>query len=125
MLKSENISSPLSFNSLKLVYLILIIAGTIVPWFWLEQDLAALSSPTLFLQRAFANYITAGLTGDLLISAVAFFCFVWIEFKRLSIAPSWIIMYVGLTFGVGLSCALPCFLYHREQILRRNVLPSS
>ncbi|MFH7029510.1 MAG: DUF2834 domain-containing protein [Heteroscytonema crispum UTEX LB 1556] len=48
---------------------------------------------------------------------LAFFCFGWIELKRLGVSRLWTIAYIGLTFGVGLSCALPFFLYHREQIL--------
>ncbi|NJM61570.1 MAG: DUF2834 domain-containing protein [Oscillatoriales cyanobacterium RU_3_3] len=121
MLKSTNIAAKNSFNSMKPVYLLLAIAGSIVPWFWLLQDPTALLSPTLFLQRAFANNIAAALTSDLLISAIAFFCFTWIELKRLGTSRLWLLIYVGLTFGVGLSCALPFFLYRREQILAQNL----
>ncbi|MBF2014156.1 MAG: DUF2834 domain-containing protein [Rivularia sp. T60_A2020_040] len=31
------------------------------------------------------------------------------------------LVYIGLTFGIGLSCSLPCFLYYREQINQRNI----
>jgi hypothetical protein len=120
MLKSTNIAAKNSFNSMRPVYLLLAIAGSIVPWFWLLQDPTALLSPSLFLQRAFANNIAAALTSDLLISAIAFFCFVWIELKRLGTSQLWLLVYVGLTFGVGLSCALPFFLYRRVQILEQN-----
>jgi Terpene cyclase DEP1 len=120
MLKSTNIAAKNSFNSMRPVYLLLAIAGSIVPWFWLLQDPIALLSPSLFLQRAFANNIAAALTSDLLISAIAFFCFVWIELKRLGTSQLWLLVYVGLTFGIGLSCALPFFLYRREQILEQN-----
>jgi Terpene cyclase DEP1 len=120
MLKSTNIAAKNSFNSMRPVYLLLAIAGSIVPWFWLLQDPTALLSPSLFLQRAFANNIAAALTSDLLISAIAFFCFVWIELKRLGTSQLWLLVYVGLTFGIGLSCALPFFLYRREQILEQN-----
>jgi Terpene cyclase DEP1 len=120
MLKSTNVPAQKSFNYTKPFYLSLTIAGSIAPWFWLLQDPTALLSPTLFLQRAFENNIAAGLTSDLLISAIAFFCFAWIELKRLTGSRSWIFVYVGLTFGVGLSCALPFFLYRREQLLERN-----
>lgn len=124
MLKSTHISTTRSFNSIKFLYLLLTIVGSIVPWFWLLQDSAALLSPTLFLQRAFENNIAAALTSDLLISVIAFFGFVWIELKRLGSARLWILVYVGLTFSVGLSCALPFFLYRREQSLERNELGS-
>jgi hypothetical protein len=57
----------------------------------------------------------------LLISAIAFFCLAWMELKRLGSSRLWILLYIGLTFGIGLSCALPFFLYRREQILEQNV----
>jgi Terpene cyclase DEP1 len=120
MLKSIDTLTTKAINSLKPLFLILAIAGSIVPWFWLLQDLNALLSPTLFLQRAFANNIATALANDLLISASAFFCFAWIELKRLGASRQWVLLYVGLTFGIGLSCALPFFLYRREQILERK-----
>jgi hypothetical protein len=119
MVKSKNISAARAFNSMKVLYLLLTVAGSIAPWFWLLQDPSALLSPLFFLQQAFANNIATALTTDLLISAIAFFCFVWIELKRANLPQSRIILYVGLTFGVGLSCSLPLFLYHREESLER------
>lgn len=120
MLKSIDASTSKIFNPMKPLYLLLTIAGSIIPWFWLLQDPTALLSPTLFLQRAFENNIAAALTSDLLISAIAFFCFASIELKQLGSERRWVLLYVGLTFGVGLSCALPFFLYRREQFLERN-----
>jgi Terpene cyclase DEP1 len=120
MLKSSNVTATSSFNSMKIFYLLLAIAGSIAPWFWLLQDPTALLSPALFLQRAFANNIATALTSDLLISTIAFFCLTWLELKQLRPSRLWVLTYVGLTFGVGLSCALPFFLYRREQILERN-----
>ncbi len=107
-------------NSMKLIYLLLAVVGSIAPWFWLLQDPAMLLSPSSFLQAAFANNIAATFASDLLISAIAFFCFAWIELKRLGVSRLWLLVYLGLTFGVGLSCALPCYLYRREQILEQN-----
>jgi hypothetical protein len=120
MPKSTQVSTTGSFGLMKPLYLLLTIAGSITPWFWLLQEPSALLSPTLFLQHAFANNIATALTTDLLISAIAFFCFVWIELKRLNTSRSWLILYIGLTFGVGLSCSLPLFLYRREYLLERN-----
>jgi hypothetical protein len=119
MLKSTQALKTVSFGSMKFLYLLLAIAGTIAPWFWLLQDLPALLSPPLFLQQTFANAIASTWATDLLISAVVFFGFVWVELKRLNVSRSWIMLYIGLTFGVGLCCSLPFFLYHREQLLER------
>lgn len=120
MVKSTNLSTTQPFNPMKALYLLLAIAGSIAPWFWLLQDPAAILSPTLFLQQAFANSVATALATDLLISAATFFCFAWFELQRLQASRLWLLMYVGLTFGIGLSCALPVFLYHREQLLERK-----
>jgi hypothetical protein len=119
MSTSTNISTTPSFNSLKTLYLLLAIAGTIVPWFWLLQDSAALMSPSLFFQRSFANQIATAWASDLLISASVFFIFISIELQRLGSSRLWVLLYVGLTFGIGLCCALPLFLYRRELMLER------
>jgi Terpene cyclase DEP1 len=122
MLKPSNISatriSTNLFSRIKILYLLIAIGGTIAPWFWLLQDSTALVSLPLFFQRAFANNITSAVSSDLLISAIAFFCLAWMELKRLGASRLWMILYIGLTFGVGLSCALPFFLYRREEILQ-------
>jgi Terpene cyclase DEP1 len=119
MSTSTNISTAPSFNSLKTLYLLLALAGTIVPWFWLLQDPASLMSPTLFFQHTFANQIATAWASDLLISASVFFLSISIELQRLGSSRWWVLLYVGLTFGIGLCCALPSFLYRRELILER------
>jgi hypothetical protein len=120
MSTSTNISTTRSFDSWKTFYLFLAIAGSIVPWFWLLQEPAALLSPTLFLQRSFANQIATAWASDLVISSSVFFAFASIDLKRLGSSRLWVLLYIGLTFGIGLSCALPLFLYRRELILERN-----
>jgi apolipoprotein N-acyltransferase len=119
MSTSTQISITRSFD-LKPLYLLLAIAGAIAPWFWLLQDPTAILSPTLFFQQAFANNVATAISSDILISATTFFCWAGVELKRLSSAPVWVLLYIGLTFGIGLSCALPLFLYRRELILERN-----
>jgi hypothetical protein len=111
MLKSMNISTEDSFNSTKWLYLVFTIVGSIAPWFWLLQDPTALLSPTLFLQATFANNIATAWASDLIVSAIAFLCLVGMELKRLNVSQRWIILYIGLTLGVGLSCSLPFFLF--------------
>lgn len=117
-----NISTARSLYFWKTFYLLLAIAGSIIPWFWLLQDPAALLSPSLFIQRTFANNIATAWASDLLISASVFFAFAAIELKRLESDFRWVLLYIGLTFGIGLSCALPLFLYRRELIMERNAV---
>jgi hypothetical protein len=120
MLKSMDASTTNTFNSLKTLYLLLAIAGSIAPWFWILQNPAALLDPMLFLQLTFANNISTAWATDLLLSATVFFCYAWTELKRLGSSQQWMIVYIGLTFGIGLCCALPFFLYRREQLLERQ-----
>ena len=120
MIKSIDTSTTKTFNSLKSLYLLLAIVGSIAPWYWLIQDPGALISPMLFFGRAFANNIAITEATDLLISATAFLCFASIELKRLGSSQRSLFLYAGLIFGIGLSCALPFFLYRREQILEQQ-----
>lgn len=120
MLKAIDPATPASFNGRKWLYLLLTVIGAIAPWVWLLQDVAAILSPALFVQRAFTNPVTTALATDLLVSVVVFFSFVWFELKRLNLSRTWLLLYVGLTFGIGLSCALPFFLYRRELALERQ-----
>jgi Terpene cyclase DEP1 len=122
VLKSRNLSTKNASNFRKPLFLLLTIAGSFAPWYWLLQDPTALVSPILFMQKAFANNISAALSNDLLISAIAFFCFASMELKRLEVSRLWLLVYIGLTFGIGLSCSLPFFLYRREQSLEQNLL---
>ncbi len=115
-----NVSTTRPLYSWKTLYLLLAISGSILPWFWLLQDPAALLSPTLFIHQTFANNIATAWASDLLISASALFCYAAIELKRLGSSRRWVLLYIGLTFGIGLSCALPLFLYRRELISERN-----
>lgn len=121
MLKSIDASTTHSSKFVKPLYLLLTITGSIAPWLWLLQEPTALLSPMLFLQQAFANNIATALTTDLLISAMTFFGCAWVELKRLGVSRLWLVVYIGLTFGVGLSCSLPFFLYRREQIQQTGI----
>jgi hypothetical protein len=124
MVKSINPSTSATVNSIKSLYLLLAIVGSISPWYWLIQDPAALLSPTLFFGKAFTNNIAITEATDLLISATAFFCFASIELKRLGSSQLWLFLYIGLTLSIGLSCALPVFLYRRAQILEQKAVGS-
>lgn len=117
MLNPTQLPKTKTFSTMKAIYLLLAIAGTIAPWFWLVQNPVALQSPSLFLQLTFANNISTTWATDLIISACVFFAFAWMELQRLRCSRSWFWLYVGLTFGVGLCCSLPLFLYQREHVL--------
>jgi Terpene cyclase DEP1 len=108
-----------SVNSRQAMYLAIAIVGSIAPWYWILQDPAVLLSPMLFLERSFANHLATTWVTDVIISAIALWCFVAIELKRLGSSQRWLLLYVVLTLGVGVSCALPAFLYHRERLFAK------
>ena|SRR5690349_6585656 len=100
----------------KNVFLALAIVGFIVPYYFFLQlpvsdgfDLPAL------IQPFFANNFMKGAAMDLLISVIVFWIFMFAEASRLQMKNSWV--YVLSTFLVGLSFALPLFLYFRERTL--------
>lgn len=106
------------FLSTQSLYLLLTIVGAIAPWsvlltFFLQNGF----SLNLFLQNVFANNVASAIAIDLLICVDVFFCFSFIELKRLGLSRRWLFLYVVVTFGIGLSCALPLFLYWRERAL--------
>ena len=98
--------------NLTTVYLVLAIAGAIVPYYFfagmfMEQgiDLA------IFVQGLFANGAAAGFTADLLISSLVFWIYM---FARQNEGPKpW--LFIALNLTIGLSCALPAYLWARSR----------
>ncbi|AFY54128.1 Protein of unknown function (DUF2834) [Rivularia sp. PCC 7116] len=104
--------------SAKSLYLLLVIIGSIAPWsLILEFFIQNGFSIELLIQKEFDNYAAAAFGTDLLISALVFLCFSFVELKRLGLSRSRLLIYIAATFGVGLSCSLPLFLYFREGVL--------
>ena len=98
------------------IYLILAILGFVAPYYFFLQispengsDLPALIRPM------FANDFMRGLAMDLTVSVIVFWFFVFAEANRLQMKNPW--LYLLATFLVGLSFALPLFLYFRERKL--------
>ena len=91
---------------MRLWYLILAVLGAVVPWIFFAgffgENGASLGG---FLQALFANGAAGGFSADLLISSVVFW--LWM-FSRSGPAP-WPFVLVNLS--IGLSCALPAYLY--------------
>jgi hypothetical protein len=103
----------------KNVYLGLCVLGVVLPYWqflpWAAQN--GLSLP-LFVQQLFANRIGAFFGMDVLVSAVALLVFVRFENSRTRIPGRWLPLIAVLTVGVSL--ALPLFLYLRERALEQS-----
>jgi hypothetical protein len=100
----------------KNLYLFLCLLGAAIPYSqfvpWLHENGLNLG---LLVRQLFANRIGAFFGLDVLVSAVVLVRFVRYEGKRLGMHGLWMPI-VGL-FLVGVSCALPLFLYQRERAL--------
>jgi hypothetical protein len=103
----------------KTLYLVLCLAGLLLPYSqfvpWVLQH--GLNLP-LFARELFANRIGAFFGMDVVVSAVALLVFTRIESARLAIRNRWLVVIAVLTVGVSL--ALPLFLYLRELELERK-----
>jgi hypothetical protein len=92
---------------MKTLYLLLAIIGAVVPYafffgFFVDQgiDLAAV------VGALFANGASGGFTADLLISSLVFWLYM---FSRAGGPKPW--LFIALNLTIGLSCALPAYLY--------------
>jgi uncharacterized membrane protein (UPF0136 family) len=98
----------------KNIFLILTILGFIAPYYYFLQirefDLAG------FFQQISASELLSGLAMDLLVAVIVFWFFMFTETRKLQMKNAWV--YVLATLLVGLSFALPLFLYFRERKLQ-------
>jgi len=98
---------------LKTLYLAFCVVGIALPYWefvpWVMQHGLNLR---LLLADLFANRISAFFAMDVLISAVVLLRFIRVESARLEIRGWW--LPVLAVFTVGVSLALPLFLYLRE-----------
>lgn len=100
----------------KNIFLLLAILGFIAPYyFFLQVPVEKGFDLPLLLQPLFANNLLRGLTADLTVTVIVFWIFVFVEANRLQMKVPW--AYLLATLLVGLSFALPLFLYFRERKL--------
>jgi hypothetical protein len=101
---------------MKRPYLILAVAGFVVPYYFLISFLAVNGlNLTLLVEQLFGTPISTFFAVDLIITAVVFWVFVYQETRRLQMSRWWV--YVVATLLIGPSFALPLFLYFREMRL--------
>jgi Terpene cyclase DEP1 len=102
----------------KNVYLFLCILGAAIPYSqfvpWVMENGLPLG---LLVRQLFANRISAFFGLDVLVSSIVLLVFMRVEGRMLSIRFRWLPI-VGLC-TVGVSLALPLFLYLRERVLER------
>jgi hypothetical protein len=103
----------------RVLYAGLCVLGTVLPYsqfipFLNEHGLDV----RLLLQQLFANPVSSFFATDVIVSALVLLVFVTIEGRRLGMRHRWLSVVALLTVGVSL--ALPLFLYQREEHLNRS-----
>jgi hypothetical protein len=100
----------------KTVYLVLCVAGTVLPY---SQFLPFLREGGLdfhlFFEQLFSNYVGGFFGWDVIVSSVVLWVFVFVEGGRAGVKHLWAPLAANL--AVGVSLGLPLFLYLREQRL--------
>lgn len=97
----------------KPLYLLLAILGTLVPWLFFGSFFSrnGLDIP-LFAQSLFANGAAGGFSADVLISIVVFWLWSFTDARKVGVKRWWLVLPAACV--VGLSLALPLYLYFRE-----------
>ena len=99
---------------MQIIYLVLAIFGFVLPYSQLIPFFAHHGFDlSLFWSQLFANRISTDFAFDLLVSSIVFGIFVFKEGIRLNLKFLW--LYIVLNWVVGLSFALPLFLWVRSR----------
>ena len=97
----------------KVFYLLLCVAGTILPLSFLLQFLREHGlNLHLFFEQLFANSISSFFGVDVIVSAICLWLFVLVEGGGARVKNLWVPIVASLLVGVSLG--LPLFLYLRE-----------
>lgn len=95
---------------MKNLYLVAALIGTVIPYYFFLQHFGAEGySVIAFLKALFSNPAAAGGHADLFISSFVFWIYMFRE--RPGGPAPW--PFILLNLSIGLSCALPMYLYWR------------
>lgn len=96
---------------MRYVYLILAVVG-ILPWLdfyaWFAENGWSMAG---MIEAWYVNAATTGLVRDLTISALVLT--VWVVAETFERRDWWGLLAIPATFGIGVSCGLPLYLYLR------------
>ena len=98
----------------KTFYLICAVIGTVVPWLLFASFFAqeGVNIP-LFIQSLFVNGAAGGFAADVLISILVFWVWSYADARQNGVKNWWLVL--PACFMVGLSLALPLYLYMRSE----------
>lgn len=104
-------------SALRFTYLLLAIVGTIVPFLFYGPWVQANGFGIAALIEAWkSNLAATGLYWDMVIAAMALM--VWILAETYVRKDYWTLLCIPLIFLIGISCALPLFLFLRTRPIR-------
>ena len=96
------------------LYLVAVILGTVLP---LSQFIPFLTAHgfdiPLFFRQLFQNHVSGFFGIDVIVSSFVLWLFVFSEGRRRGLSKLW--LYVVCNLAVGVSLALPLFLFFRER----------
>lgn len=98
----------------RMFYLVMAVVGTVVPWIFFAGFIGQSGfNVSLFVQSLFVNGAAGGFSADVLISILVFWVWSYADARQLQVRHRWVVLPAGFT--VGLSLALPLYLYLRPQ----------
>ena len=108
---------------MRLLYLVIAVVGAVVPYVFFVQHFATEGIDLIgFLAAVFANPAASGFSSDLLITSSVFWIAMFHQRQR-GKGPN-PILFIVLNVLIGLSCALPAYLYAKEGESTRRILAS-
>lgn len=103
------------------IYLLIAILGTLIPYYHFGKFLWHNGLNTqVFVDQMLGQNIAAFFTWDVVISTFAVVTLVLTEGKRMEMKNLWVFIVFNLTVGVSL--ALPAFLYSRQKTIDNTAL---
>ena len=103
----------------KKLYLVGIVLGLALPYLYFIPFIMEHGVDVkLFIDQLFANRISAFFGMDVIVSSLVLWVFIFAEGKRVGMKHLWVYILCNLTVGVSL--ALPLFLYFREGKLEKG-----
>lgn len=98
---------------MRIFYLVMAVIGTVIPWIFFGSWFFANGfDATGFILALFANGATGGFSADVLISIIVFWVWSFHDSRENGVKEWWISFAAG--YFVGLSLALPLYLFFRE-----------
>lgn len=105
---------------INILYLLLAVVGAVVPYVIFSEHLTTVGFGVVdFVRAGFANDVAGGFTSDVLIASVVFWNYLFSQ------KASQIWMYIVLNLYIGLSCALPLYLWRQAVLAEESVLQPS